>query len=104
MTQTNILTDHPPELTDSFTLYFKSSILVSRVRVVLTAYRRSLRPNNNNELSDFRLTPDFIHVAALASSMRGCFPRHLTDPTAGTEFGQVDVMLYAAHAICLLYV
>lgn len=103
MAQPDILTTHPLHLTDSFTLYFKSTILLSKVRSVLTAYRRSLRPDDVDS-SNFRLRPEFVTVSDLALKMREHFPRHLGDPTAGTIFNQVDVMLYAAHAISLLCV
>ncbi|KAL5535512.1 hypothetical protein ACEPAF_3606 [Sanghuangporus sanghuang] len=105
----NMLLNHPPEQTDSFVLYIKSSILMSRVKNFNLRFRSKhfagdpdmIPPagSSNEEQSataqyiDPRDTPGFIKIDHLVSAFIPSFPKGLR---SATRDGVVDIHLLLA--------
>ncbi|KAL5495275.1 hypothetical protein ACEPAI_738 [Sanghuangporus weigelae] len=105
----NMLLNHPPEQTDSFVLYIKSSILMSRVKNFNLRFRSKhfagdpdmIPPagTSNKEQSataqyiDPRDTPGFIKTDHLVSAFIPSFPKGLR---SATRDGVVDIHLLLA--------
>jgi hypothetical protein len=114
----DLLLVHPPTQTDSFTLYIKGTILMSRVKVFNHRFRARhfagdasvasvmSTPTGTHEGTvrvetaelgvDPRGSPAFIELDNYVSSFRASFPSHLRNPIVGDV---VDNHLYAA---CLM--
>jgi hypothetical protein len=100
---------HPPSQSDSFIIYIKGSILMSRVKVFNHRFRArhfagdaavaSCTPNiasddtNAPETVDPRGSPAFIELDETISSFRESFPSHLKTPISGNV---VDSHFYTA--------
>ncbi|KLO09208.1 hypothetical protein SCHPADRAFT_577140 [Schizopora paradoxa] len=81
-TSPNILFHHPPELTDPFVLYIKSSILVSKVkRFQSRQHTLTFRESNGaltESIDDLRQTKEFQEVDALTELFVSKFPKEYT--------------------------
>ncbi|KAF9452679.1 hypothetical protein P691DRAFT_179047 [Macrolepiota fuliginosa MF-IS2] len=102
----DLLLTHPEEQIDSFILYIKGTILISRVKVFNTRFRArhyagdtavtNIQSDNRSERFDPRGSSAFIELDHIASSFRSSFPSHLRNPIADNV---VDSHLYTA---CLM--
>ncbi|KAG1833906.1 hypothetical protein EV424DRAFT_1468937 [Suillus variegatus] len=105
---------HPPDITDSFTLYIKSTMLLSFVKNFNHRYRiksnlgdarflpaRNFATQVYGDQPDIRSSPAFLELDQLLMSFRSSFPGNLKDPFRN---GQVDTHLYTtfltAHVNC----
>ncbi|KAH7344812.1 hypothetical protein B0J17DRAFT_16130 [Rhizoctonia solani] len=89
----NFLTTHIRETTDSFTLFVKASVILSKVKI-LTLRVGNRYPN----ISDVRDTPAFRHLESTIATFRSAFPPEYLDPVSQTSRG-FDTLLYVAHLI-----
>ncbi|KAF8609822.1 hypothetical protein BDV93DRAFT_518584 [Ceratobasidium sp. AG-I] len=89
----NVLLDHPPEITDSFTLYVKAAILVSKARALNLRIRRQ-HPNTK----DIRELTEFQELERQAMLFRKSFPPGYLEPVIQSSKG-LDTHLYAAHLV-----
>lgn len=98
----NLLLTHPEDQIDSFILYIKGTILISRVKVFNTRFRArrhagdSSVTNFQSDDHDPRGSSAFIELDHIASSFRSSFPSHLRNPIVDNV---VDNHLYTA---CLM--
>ncbi|TFY75169.1 hypothetical protein EWM64_g8842 [Hericium alpestre] len=116
----NVLLTHPDDQTDSFTLYIKGNMLLSRVKAYNLRFRSKRfkgdedvaydpsyanywEPHHTAEgyptkdlSTDPRRTPLFVEIDRIAMSFRASFPHHLRNPMPD---GVVDSHLYTAHLI-----
>ncbi len=112
----DILLLHPEDQVDSFNLYIKGTILLSRVKTFNLRFRArrfigdpaytysptyaEVWEKNNDEARDVtadpRRTPGFIEIDQIASMFRQSFPLHLRDPIRD---GCVDSHLYSASLL-----
>jgi hypothetical protein len=112
----DILLLHPEDQVDSFNLYIKGSILLSRVKAFNLRFRAKrfkgdpaytysptyaeLWEKDSDETKDVtadpRRTPGFIEIDHVASMFRQSFPLHLRNPIRD---GRVDSHLYSASLI-----
>jgi hypothetical protein len=114
----DLLLAHPPTQTDSFTLYIKGTILMSRVKVFNHRFRArhfagdvtvaslgatlpgcsegTVQVETAERGVDPRGSPAFIELDGYVSSFRSSFPSHLRNPIVGDV---VDNHLYTA---CLM--
>lgn len=107
---------HPPDITDSFTLYIKSSMLLSFIKNFNNRYKiksnlgetrflpvRNFATQGYGDQPDIRLSPAFIELDQLLVSFRSSFPSNLKDPFRN---GLVDTHLYTtfltAHVTIIL--
>ncbi|KAG2350468.1 hypothetical protein BDR05DRAFT_954566 [Suillus weaverae] len=107
---------HPPDITDSFTLYIKSTMLLSFIKNFNHRYKiksnlgdsrflpvRSFATQGYGDQSDIRSSPAFLELDQLLVSFRGSFPSNLKDPFRN---GLVDTHLYTtfltAHVSIIL--
>lgn len=107
---------HPPDITDSFTLYIKSTMLLSFVKNFNHRYRiksnlgdarflpaRNFATQVYGDQPDIRSSPAFLELDQLLMSFRSSFPGNLKDPFRN---GQVDTHLYTtfltAHVSMIL--
>ncbi|KAG2061943.1 hypothetical protein BDR06DRAFT_978441 [Suillus hirtellus] len=107
---------HPPDITDSFTLYIKSTMLLSFVKNFNHRYRiksnlgdarflpaRNFATQVYGDQPDIRSSPAFLELDQLLMSFRSSFPSNLKDPFRN---GQVDTHLYTtfltAHVAMIL--
>lgn len=107
---------HPPDITDSFTLYIKSTMLLSFVKNFNHRYRiksnlgdarflpaRNFATQVYGDQPDIRSSPAFLELDQLLMSFRSSFPSNLKDPFRN---GQVDTHLYTtfltAHVSMIL--
>jgi len=100
-----MLLSHNPEQTDSFILYIKSSIVMSRVKCFNLRFRArnfagdpkmtipGVGADRSAQYIDPRATEGFQEVDTLVNSFVDSFPRHLRDPVQG---GVVDPHLLLA--------
>ncbi|KLO14473.1 hypothetical protein SCHPADRAFT_920667 [Schizopora paradoxa] len=100
-----MLLSHNPEQTDSFILYIKSSIVMSRVKCFNLRFRAlnfagdpkftvpGMGADRSAQYIDPRATEGFKEVDCLVNSFVDSFPRHLKDPVQG---GVVDPHLLLA--------
>ncbi|CUA76885.1 Glutamate-ammonia-ligase adenylyltransferase [Rhizoctonia solani] len=89
----NFLTTHIRETTDSFTLFVKASVILSKVKIL------SLRVGNRYpNIPDVRDTPAFRHLESTIATFRSTFPPEYLDPVSQTSKG-FDTLLYVAHLI-----
>ncbi|KAI0337616.1 hypothetical protein BDW22DRAFT_1363876 [Trametopsis cervina] len=99
-----ILTNHPPQQTDSFVLYIKSAMIISRVKTFNTRYKGRYHsgdlalfstmappPNSIDEL-DPRDTPAFKEVDELVTSWKDSLPQQYRTPVQDET---VDPHLYS---------
>jgi hypothetical protein len=112
----DILLHHPEDQVDSFNLYIKGAILLSRVKAFNVRFRAKrfmgdpayiyspthseVWEKDRNEARgvkcDPRRTPVFIEIDHIASMFRQSFPLHLRNPIRD---GCVDSHLYSASLI-----
>ncbi|KAJ2928849.1 hypothetical protein H1R20_g8248, partial [Candolleomyces eurysporus] len=104
----DVLTHHPEETTDSFVLYVKGSILVSRTKAFNMRFRAKHFAGDSSVVGpvdefqaqdsvDPRGSPAFIELDHLASSFnRANFPQHLRTPITDNV---VDNHLYTAFLL-----
>jgi hypothetical protein len=112
---------HPEDQVDSFNLYIKGTMLLSRVKAFNLRFRAKRFMGDpayiysptyaevwekdsdkaRNVTADPRRTPGFIEIDHIASMFRQSFPMHLRDPIRD---GCVDSHLYSASLIPHLYV
>ncbi|KZT21176.1 hypothetical protein NEOLEDRAFT_1121516 [Neolentinus lepideus HHB14362 ss-1] len=97
---------HPDEHTDSFTLYVKSVMLLSKVKNFNLRFRTRQfsadpatmplpdEPEDPRHPNDPRATPAFIELDGFIDSFRQSFPKHLSHPVDGDS--TVDWCLYTA--------
>ena len=117
----DVLLLHPEDQVDSFNLYIKGTMLLSRVKAFNVRFRAKrfmgdpaytcsptyteVWEKDNNEAQDAtadpRRSPAFIEIDRIASTFRQSFPLHLRDPIRD---GCVDSHLYSACLIPHLYV
>ncbi|KAG8763820.1 hypothetical protein FRC11_011891 [Ceratobasidium sp. 423] len=84
----NFLTTHIRETTDSFTLFIKASVILSKVKVL------SLRVGNRYpNIPDVRDTPAFRHLESTIATFRQVF---CLFPATSRGF---DTLLYVAHLV-----
>ncbi|TFK57184.1 hypothetical protein OE88DRAFT_1650806 [Heliocybe sulcata] len=99
----DIFTLHPADQTDSFALYIKAAMLISRVKNFNLRFRARQYTGdvttipaditNPHHPLDPRTTAAFIDLERNISSFRSSFPRHLSDPINANA---VDCHLYTA--------
>ncbi|KZT30482.1 hypothetical protein NEOLEDRAFT_1053482 [Neolentinus lepideus HHB14362 ss-1] len=99
----NIFRVHPSDQTDSFVLYIKAAMLISRVKNFNLRFRARqytgdaatipADTSHPHHPHDPRTTPAFIELDRDINSFRSSFPRHLSDPI---EANIVDCDLYTA--------
>jgi hypothetical protein len=94
MSESTALTFHPPGMTDSFSLYIKSAVLVSRIKYFNLRFR--IRHPGDVDPRD---TSSFKVLDSLCSSFRLSFPKELRDPIKPSAFGSVDPLLFVAHLV-----
>ncbi|KAG1783846.1 hypothetical protein EV702DRAFT_1055829 [Suillus placidus] len=107
---------HPPDITDSFTLYIKSTMLLSFIKNFNHRYKiksnlgdsrflpvRGFATQGYGDQSDIRSSPAFLELDQLLVSFRSSFPSNLKDPFRN---GLVDTHLYTtfltAHVSIIL--
>lgn len=107
---------HPPDITDSFTLYIKSTMLLSFIKNFNHRYKiksnlgdtrflpvRNLATQGYGDQPDIRSSPAFLELDQLLVSFRSSFPSNLKDPFRN---GLVDTHLYTtfltAHVSIIL--
>ena len=101
----HMLLVHPPNQTDSFTLFIKSCILISQVKNFnlrfrgryfagdVAMYSPSSSPADGPDTFDPRDTPAFQELDHLVTSFRSSFPVHLRNPV---QDDMMDAYLYSA--------
>ncbi|KAF7307007.1 Eukaryotic translation initiation factor 3 subunit H [Mycena indigotica] len=104
----DVIVVHPEDQTDSFVLWVKGSMIISRAKVFNTRFRSKYHfgdtsvmsphsePNNPHEPVDPRGSPAFTEIDNIASTFRSSFPAHLRNPISNNV---VDQHLYVA---CLM--
>jgi hypothetical protein len=89
------LTTHPAEHTDSFILYVKSFVLLSRIKS-WCCRAKARYPT----ATDYRETPEFKALDSLITSFAISFPKRYRDPLRlGPQGRAVDVHLFTAHCV-----
>ncbi|KIO22768.1 hypothetical protein M407DRAFT_27721 [Tulasnella calospora MUT 4182] len=95
----NMLFTHPTLTTDSWTLYIKASILISRVRSFNSRYRISAVSKSTGVSMECHGSPteseEFRHLDQTIASFTRNIPRAFRDPVGTT----VDPLLYTAHLL-----
>ncbi|KAA1467928.1 hypothetical protein DENSPDRAFT_833103 [Dentipellis sp. KUC8613] len=114
----DVILSHPEDQTDSFSLYIKGNMLLSRVKTYNLRFR-SKRFRGESDVAydpayanfweqysseirakdlaaDPRRTSAFVEIDRIAMSFRASFPHHLKNPMPD---GVVDSHLYTAHLI-----
>lgn len=101
MNSKDILTYHPVDQTDSFTLYVKSSILLSRVKNFNSSFPLNQEaldslaaPDQHPQHVDPRSTAEFQKIEAQIWAFRLNVPNHLRNPIVNNT---VDGHLLAAY-------
>lgn len=98
----DVLQKHPLNHTDSFLLYVKSTIVLSRVKNFNLRYRAKFYTMNTaeaslagltNVTSDPREASEFRELEEVANSFRDTLPSHLKHPVVD---GSVDPYLFSA--------
>lgn len=110
----DLLYKHPDHQTDSFILYVKSAILLSRVKTFNLRFRwRLYNANDTSVLSpqnaafepsnydDARSSPEFQQLDQIVTNFRPSFPVRLRSPV---ENDVLDPYLYTACTAAHLYV
>lgn len=109
----NVLLTHPPKQTDSFVLYVKASMVLSKVKTFhvrfkgryyagdAAMYSPSNSPATSMEQLDPRDTPAFQELDHLVLSFKSSFPPNLRTPV---DEEVVDPHLYSACVTANLYV
>lgn len=101
----DVLLNHPPDRTDSFVLWVKAVMLLSRVKTFNVrwrgrmhvrdpAYYSPIDTSESDGTPDPRDSPAFLELEQLVHAFRASFPAHLRDPV---QDGVVDPHLYGAH-------
>ncbi|KAJ7631110.1 hypothetical protein FB45DRAFT_990906 [Roridomyces roridus] len=113
----DLLLTHPDKQTDSFVLYVKAVMMISKIKTFNLRFRSRhffgdaavMAPHNDrgNPLDpsiDPRGSPAFTELDDIANSFRASFPAHLRDPIVANV---VDQHLYASclmsHVYCSWY-
>ncbi|GBE77868.1 hypothetical protein SCP_0107500 [Sparassis crispa] len=120
----DVLLVHPADQTDSFILYVKSSILLSRVKNFNCRFRArhhtkdpaTMSPTNSpdntgrSDFTDIRKTPAFMELDDLIIAFKASFPQHMKDPMEShgvdahlfislTASHLAQILLHETHAI-----
>ncbi|KAG8681378.1 hypothetical protein FRC08_015673, partial [Ceratobasidium sp. 394] len=88
----DVLLNHPPT-TDSFTLYVKAAILLSKVKTLNLRVR-----HQHPDVDDIRELPQFQLLEQQVASFRKSFPSQYGEPVVQSNKG-LDIHLYVAHLI-----
>jgi len=88
----NVLTTHPEGQTDSFVLYIKATVLLSKVKTFNVRYKARFP-----KTSDPRDDPAFKALEILISTFQASFPLQFRDPIS--TGARPDSHLYLAHLI-----
>ncbi|KAF7320452.1 Eukaryotic translation initiation factor 3 subunit H [Mycena kentingensis (nom. inval.)] len=86
----DVLLEHPLDQTDSFVLWIKGTMMISRAKMFNTSSDESVDP---------RGSPAFTEIDNIASNFRSSFPAHLRHPIVENV---VDQHLYVACLMPLL--
>lgn len=109
----DVLVQNPSGQTDSFILYIKSLMLMSRIKSFNMRFRGRYyagdaefypavsSPDGESGTYDVRESPRFRELEQLVFQFRESWPSHLKDPI---QDGVVDPHLYAACVISHLWV
>lgn len=111
----DVLTNHPPGITDAFVLYIKSCLLLSRVKSFNSRFRTKFYSGDPSTVTfrsgsdgagqmvpkDIRETPAFVSLNQLIEQFRESFPPHLRHPV---QNGVVTPHLFSASTAPLLCV
>ncbi|KEP52171.1 fungal specific transcription factor domain protein [Rhizoctonia solani 123E] len=89
----DVLLQHPPELTDGFSLYIKATILISKTK----SFNLRIR-HKYPDATDVREVPEFYELEQLIASFRKSFPQQYNSPISQTARG-LDIHVYATHLI-----
>nr|GAT43231.1 predicted protein [Mycena chlorophos] len=104
----DVIVVHPEDQTDSFVLWVKGTMIISRAKTFNTRFRSKFHfgdasvmsphtePNNPLEPVDPRGSPAFTEIDSIATTFRSTFPAHLRNPISNNV---VDQHLYVA---CLM--
>lgn len=96
MTNSRVLTTHIPEQTDSFVLYVKAMVLLSKVKIFNLRFRAKFQGTNGAGEIDPRDTSAFKGLDGAIASFVASFPQEFRNPIPG---GVVDTHLYVAHLV-----
>ncbi|KAG8936516.1 hypothetical protein FRC02_001482 [Tulasnella sp. 418] len=88
----NVLFNHPPELTDSFSLLAKASVLLAKVKVFNIRFKTKYA--DDPTIDDPRNTSEFQQLDDLIKNFRSHWPKQYKDPI--DQEGKVDPILYLA--------
>ncbi|KAF8480648.1 fungal-specific transcription factor domain-containing protein [Gautieria morchelliformis] len=94
LTSSRVFTAHIPEHTDSFVLYIKSMVLLSKVKIFNQRFKAKFQ-STQGEI-DPRDTSAFKGLDTVIASFISSFPEQYKDPISN---GVVDSHLYVAHLI-----
>ncbi|CCL98861.1 uncharacterized protein FIBRA_00868 [Fibroporia radiculosa] len=99
----DVLVVHPPEQADSFVMYVKACMLLSRVKSFNARFRAKLyagdpsmatyNESDTFKPKDMRTSPAFQELTTLIGKFKDSFPAHLRNPV---ENGLVDSYLFSA--------
>lgn len=87
---------HPTPATDSFTLYVKSTMILSMVKHFNLRFRRDHGEHAGDLSPDPRITEEFRKVDGTVPLFLDSMPRAFRDPAVGSR---VDPYLYLAHTL-----
>ncbi|KAG8851250.1 hypothetical protein FRB96_009453 [Tulasnella sp. 330] len=91
LTTSRVLSTHPPEITDAFTLYIKASILLGRVKTFNGRFK--LKYELTSGVGDPRETTEFQMLDSAIQSFKSSVPKDLCE---FTRDGKVDPTLHMA--------
>ncbi|KAG9007841.1 hypothetical protein FRB93_007232 [Tulasnella sp. JGI-2019a] len=92
LTTPDILTTHPPAVTDSFTLYIKAAILLGKVKTF--NWRFKLRSGDLNDNADPRVSQEFQILDSLIEGFKASVPKELKEFLSAN--GKLDPTLHMA--------
>lgn len=99
LTSSRVLTTHVPEQTDSFILYIKAMVLLSKVKIFNLRFKSKFQSTQG--AVDPRDTSAFKGLNSVISSFISSFPEQFREPIQNDV---VDTHLYVAHLVPHAYV
>lgn len=96
LTNSRVLTTHISDHTDSFVLYIKSMVLLSKVKIFNLRFKAKFQCTQGGDI-DARDTSAFKGLDGLIASFIASFPPEFKDPVPNS--GDVDPYLYVAHLV-----
>jgi len=96
----NVLLEHPHEITSAFSLFIKSTVLLSKVKVFNVRFRTKYGDSHGDQ--DPRDTAEFQELDKLLWDFKDSWPREFRDPVSVD--GKVDPTLYLASIVPYTYV